>query len=143
MCYSKLLLVDDEQAFLSVMQKRLSRRGIDVTAVNSGEEALTTIAETRDFDMVILDVQMPGLDGIEVLKEIMKVSPQIQIIVLTAHPSFEAAVEATNLGAFAYLTKPCDFEELVTKVLQAAARKRRPPVASHPASEERSFESNR
>jgi DNA-binding NtrC family response regulator len=143
MCYSKLLLVDDEQAFLSVMQKRLSRRGIDVTAVNSGEEALTKIAETRDFDMVILDVQMPGLDGIQVLKEIMKVSPQIQVIVLTAHPSFEAAIEATNLGAFAYLIKPCDFEELVTKVLQAAARKRRPPGCLSSALELRHLEENR
>jgi DNA-binding NtrC family response regulator len=125
------------------MQKRLSRRGIDVTAVNSGEEAIVTIAETRDYDMVILDVQMPGLDGIQVLKEIMKVSPQTQVIVLTAHPSFEAAIEATNLGAFAYLIKPCDFEELVTKVLQAAARKRRPSGASRPTPEPRSFEGNR
>lgn len=108
------------------MQKRLSRRGIDVTAVNSGEEAIAAIAETRDFDMVILDVQMPGLDGIQVLKEIMKVSPQTQVIVLTAHPSFEAAIEATNLGAFAYLIKPCDFEELVTKV-SASSRSQKTP----------------
>ncbi|AFM26567.1 response regulator [Desulfomonile tiedjei] len=143
MGYSKLLVVDDEQAFLSVMQKRLSRRGIDVSLAKSGEEAITEITETRDFDVVILDVRMPGLDGIQVLKEIKKISPQTQVIVLTAHPSFEAALEVTNLGAFAYLIKPCDFEELVTKVLQAAARRRRPPGCLSPVLEQQYFEETR
>lgn len=143
MDYSKLLVVDDEKAFLSIIQKRLTRRGIDVSTVNSGEEALTEITKTRDFDVVILDVQMPGLDGIQVLKEIKKISPQTQVIVLTAHPSFEAALEATNLDAFAYLIKPCDFEELVTRVLQAAARKRHPAGGLYSVLEQRHLEEYR
>ncbi len=143
MGYSKLLVVDDEQAFLSVMRKRLSRRGIDVSLANSGEEAIKEITETRDFDVVILDLRMPGFDGMQVLKEIKRVSPHTQVIVLTAHPSFEAALEATNLDAFAYLVKPCDFEELVTKVLQAAARRRRPPGCLFSTSELRHLQGTR
>ena len=111
----KLLLVDDEKGFVNVIAKRMSKRNIDVTEAYSGTEALQALRKA-DFDVVVLDLKMEDMDGIEVLKIFKKIDPDISVIMLTGHGSEEAAREGIKLGAADYLTKPCDFEELVEKI---------------------------
>lgn len=118
----KLLLVDDEEMYLEYLSKRLINRGFDVTKCLTGEEALEKIRE-NDFDVIILDVLLPGIDGIETLREINKHKPLSEVIMLTGHASLESGVEGMRLGAFDYLRKPCDTEELVSKIDQAYRRK--------------------
>lgn len=118
----RLLLVDDEEMYLEYLSKRLINHQFDVTKCLSGEEALEKIRD-RDFDVVILDVLLPGIDGIETLREINKMSPLTEIIMLTGHASVESGLEGMKLGAFDYLRKPCDTEELITKINQAYERK--------------------
>jgi DNA-binding NtrC family response regulator len=114
----KLLFVDDEKGFLDVISKRMSKRGIDVTKAYSGSEALTALRKA-DFDVVVLDLKMEDMDGIEVLKIFKKIVPDLPVIMLTGHGSEEAARDGINFGAFDYLTKPCDFEELMVKIKEA------------------------
>ena len=118
----KVLIVDDEADFLDTLIKRLRRRRIDVQAAGSGAQALATL-ESGAMDVVVLDVRMPQMDGIRLLERIKQRHADIEVIMLTGHASLEAAVEGMGLGAFDYLMKPVDIDELIYK-LQDAYRKR-------------------
>ena len=118
----RLLLVDDDEMYLEFLSKRLINHGYEVTKCLTGEEALEKIC-ANDFDVIILDVLLPGIDGIETLREINKHKPLSQVIMLTGHASLESGVEGMKLGAFDYLRKPCDTEELVSKIDQAYRKK--------------------
>jgi len=119
-----LLLVDDEQSFVEIMSQRLRKRGFIVTYAFSGQDALNRLEADNSIEVVILDVKMPGMDGIETIRMIKKNRPLVKIIMLTGHATVNSAIEAMKLGAFDYLMKPCDLEELVFKVKKAANRKR-------------------
>lgn len=118
-----LLLVDDEQDFTSALGRRLSKRGIVVEVANSGEAGLDKLAQAP-VDVVLLDVRMPGMDGLSVLHKIKEQWPLTEVIMLTGHASLEVAIRGMELGAFDYLMKPVEFQELLYKVEDAASRKR-------------------
>lgn len=118
----KILLVDDEKVFTENITRLLNNRGYDVTAVDRGEDALKLI-EKEKYDVVILDLKMPGIDGIVTLKEIKKLDTFTEILILTGHGSIDTATEALKLGAYDYLTKPCGIDELVMKLKGAWERK--------------------
>lgn len=119
-----VLLVDDEVGFVETMSKRLSKRQLMILPAYSGRQALEKL-EKNSVDVVILDVKMPGMDGIETLREIKKIYPLVEVIMLTGHATIETAVEGMRLGAFDYLMKPCEIEELVAKVIDAKEKKSR------------------
>ena len=125
MAIANILLVDDEVPFVDTMIKRLSKRNMDVLPAYGGEESLQKLAEHKRVEVVVLDVKMPGMDGIETLKEIKKQFPLVEVIMLTGHATVESAIEGMKLGAFDYLMKPSDIDLLVEKVTEAAAKKRR------------------
>lgn len=114
----RVLLIDDERDFLDTLVKRLRKRNLEVAGVNSGEEALQVLKATP-MDVVVLDVRMPGMDGIQVLREIKTINPLVQVIMLTGHASVEVAVEGMELGAFDYLMKPANLDELLYKIQDA------------------------
>jgi len=118
----KVLLVDDEKKFLEVMSERLTTRGVTVTTATSAAEALEQI-EANLFDAVILDLKMPGMDGIEALKRMKAKRPELQIILLTGHATVEKGVEAIKLGAMDFVEKPADLESLGDKIKQAKQKK--------------------
>ena len=118
----KILVVDDEERFRLTLAKLLTVRGLDVTTLGSGQEALEALR--RDpFDVIVLDVRMPGMNGIETLAEIKKINPLIEVIILTGHASVDAAVDIMKLGGYDYLLKPCSMEELTDKIDAAFERK--------------------
>ena len=119
----RILLVDDEVEFLETLVKRLKKREMNVSAVKSGEEALERL-EHNPADVVVLDVRMPGMDGIQTLREIKRRYPLIEVIMLTGHASFEVAVQGMELGAFDYLMKPIDIDDLIYKAQDANEMKR-------------------
>ncbi len=119
-----VLLVDDEAPFVETMTKRLEKRNLRIISALSGQEALETLKKNQNVDVVILDVKMPGMDGIETLGEIKKAYPLTEVIMLTAHATVESAIEGMKRGAFDYLMKPCDIDQLMTKVGEAAGKKR-------------------
>jgi DNA-binding NtrC family response regulator len=119
-----LLLVDDEQSFVEIMSQRLRRRGFIVSYACSGKDALNGLEADNSIEVVILDVKMPGMDGIETLRMIKKKRPLVKVIMFTGHATVDSAIEAMKLGAIDYLMKPCDLDELVFKVKEAANRKR-------------------
>ncbi len=119
-----ILLVDDEVPFVETMTKRLTKRGLKVASSLSGEKALQMIDSHRNLDVVILDVKMPGMDGVQTLQEIKKRFPLIEVIMLTGHATVESAVQGMKLGAYDYLMKPCDIDELISKVQAAVSKKR-------------------
>ena len=119
---SRVLLVDDETVFTKNMSKLLANRGYLVTAVNSGDSAIRALQE-QGFDVIVLDLKMPGMDGITTLKEIMKLGLFTETLILTGHGSIDTALEAMKLGAYDYLTKPCEIDELVTKIEAAWEKK--------------------
>ena len=125
MAIANILLVDDEVPFVDTMIKRLSKREMDVTPAYNGPEALAKLKDQTSIEVVILDVKMPGMDGIETLAEIKKSHPLVEVVMLTGHATVESAIEGMKNGAFDYLMKPCDIDLLVGKVTEAAARKRR------------------
>jgi DNA-binding NtrC family response regulator len=112
---SRILLVDDEVVFTKNMHRLLDARGYRSTAVNSGAEAIREL-ENGSFDVVVLDLKMPGMDGITTLREIQKLGLFTQTLILTGHGSIDSALEAVKLGAYDYLTKPCEIDELVAKI---------------------------
>ena len=123
MDYFRALVVDDEEDFLETLVKRLKKRDIDATGVPSGELAVEEMNK-KLFDVVILDVKMPGgMDGIETLREIKKIQPLAEVIMLTGHASVETSIEGMKLGAFDYLMKPIKLDDLLTKLAQAFDRK--------------------
>ncbi|MGE4296635.1 MAG: response regulator [Desulfovibrionaceae bacterium] len=113
-----VLLVDDEEDFLDLMHKRLSKRNLIVRVARSGEEALQRIDEAHP-DVVVLDVKMPGMDGIEALRRIKECAPEVEILMLTGHANVEAAAEGMNLGALDFLIKPVAINELLAKLNDA------------------------
>lgn len=110
-----VLLVDDEVVFTKNMSKLLTNRGYRVKAVNGGDAAVSAL-QGQGFDVVVLDLKMPGMDGIATLKEIKRMGLSTQVLMLTGHGSIDSALEALKLGAYDYLTKPCEIEELVSKI---------------------------
>jgi DNA-binding NtrC family response regulator len=114
----KLLLVDDEVGFVNVLAKRLSKRNMEVTTAYTGTEAIQLVRK-QDFDVAVLDLKMEEMDGIEVLKVFKKMDPNLVVIMLTGHGSEKAAREGIKFGAFDYLTKPCELEELLGKIREA------------------------
>jgi DNA-binding NtrC family response regulator len=114
----KVLLIDDEIGYVNVLSNRLSKRNFIVGKANSGSEALQRLRQ-QDFDVAILDLKMEDMDGIEVLKILKKMAPELIVIMLTGHGSAEAAHEGIKEGAFDYLTKPCELEDLVEKIRDA------------------------
>ena len=118
----RLLLVDDEEMFLEFLSRRLINYQYDVKICLSGENALEMMID-NDFDVVILDVLMPGMDGIEPLWEIKKIKPLTEVIMLTGHAYRESGIEGMKLGAYDYLSKPCDTEDLIAKINKAYDRK--------------------
>ncbi len=123
MDYFRVLIVDDEKPFVDTLVNRFNKRNIDTTGVLSGEEALELMKE-KLFDVVILDIKMPGgMDGIETLREIKKVQPLSEIILLTGHGSVETSIEGMKLGAFDYVLKPVKLEDLLVKMAEAFEKK--------------------
>ncbi|MBI5251301.1 MAG: response regulator [Desulfomonile tiedjei] len=120
-----LLIVDDEEPFLQVMKRRLSKRRFRVITAQSGQQALRALSEHPEVDVVVLDIKMAGMDGIQTLKEIKKRCPAVEVVLLSGHASFESALEGMRSGAFDHLMKPCDLEELSAKIEEARARKLR------------------
>jgi DNA-binding response OmpR family regulator len=115
----RLLLVDDEKAYVEVLSNRLGKRSIDVTKALSGTEGVQALRK-QDFDVAVLDLKMEDMDGLEVLRIFKKMVPRMPVIMLTGHGSEQAAREGMELGAFDYLMKPCDFDELIRKIREAA-----------------------
>jgi len=114
----KMLLVDDEERFLSTTKKLLSRKGYDVLTATSGAEALEEL-RVHNIHVVILDVKMPGMDGLETLKAIKRTYPLVEVIMLTGHGTIDSAVEGLKSGATDYLTKPTDVQDLIEKAKEA------------------------
>jgi two-component system, response regulator RegA len=122
----KLLLVDDEHAYVKILEKRLTKRNFDVTTAFSGTQGIQA-ARKEDFSVAVLDLKMEDIDGIEVLKVFKKMAPHMEVIMLTGHGSEQAAREGVQFGAFDYLTKPCDLEDLVEKIMAAASKEKPQP----------------
>lgn len=120
---TSVLLVDDEVPFVEAVTRRLTRRKLSISTAFSGMEALEVLRTQNTCDVVILDVKMPGMDGIETLREIKKEYPLVEVIMLTGHATVESAIEGMKLGAFDYLMKPCDIDQLMAKVKEAKAKK--------------------
>jgi DNA-binding NtrC family response regulator len=121
---ANILLVDDEAPFVETMTKRLNKRGFDILSAHTGQDALDQLSRHHGIEVVILDVKMPGMDGVQTLEEIKRKFPIAEVIMLTGHATVESAIEGMKLGAFDYLMKPCDMEQLVAKVEAAALRRR-------------------
>ncbi len=118
----RLLIVDDEVRFIQALSRRLGLRDFEVTAVTSGKEALKT-AEQQEFDLAIVDLKMPEMSGERLLGILKERDPRIEVVMLTGHGSIDSAVNCTKLGAFCYLQKPCETDELL-RVLKDAYQKR-------------------
>jgi DNA-binding NtrC family response regulator len=114
----KVLLVDDEKEFIQTLAERLEVRDFSVQTAFDGDEAISKIKE-QDFDVVVLDVLMPGKDGIETLREIKSIKPLVNVIMLTGHATVETAIEGMKAGAYDYLMKPTDTNDLVGKITKA------------------------
>jgi DNA-binding NtrC family response regulator len=119
---SKVLLVDDEVVFTTNMGKLLTNRGYKVASANSGDAAIQAL-EKEHFDVVVLDLKMPGMDGLATLKEIKKLGLFTETLILTGHGSIDTALEAIKLGAYDYLTKPCEIDDLMGKIEGAWQKK--------------------
>ena len=118
----RILLVDDEKEYVETLAERLRTRGFHVTEAFSGDEALEKLKEFN-FDVTILDVLMPGMSGIEALKEIKKLKPLTEVLMLTGHATIETAIEGMKKGAYDYLLKPCKMDLLLEKINGAYERK--------------------
>jgi len=118
----KVLLVDDEVDFLDTLSERMRTRGMEVATSSSGAEALKKV-EQESFDVIILDLMMPGVDGLEALKVLKEKKPELQVILLTGHATIEKGIEAMKLGAMDFLEKPADLSQLTEKIKKAQAKK--------------------
>ena len=118
-----VLVVDDEKDFLETLVKRLKKRDLFAEGVESGEKAIE-LMDQKLFDVIILDIKMPGgMDGIETLREMKKMQPLAEVILLTGHASVETSIEGMKLGAFDYILKPVKLEDLLPKLIQAYEKK--------------------
>jgi len=119
---AKVLLVDDEEDFLETLSSRLELRGLKVSAVTSGEQAISE-AKQQEYDAIVVDLSMPGIDGLETLRRIKADNPNAEIIMLTGHGSIQSGVEAMKLGAGDFLQKPVELSELMAKIGEAKTKK--------------------
>lgn len=122
MANERVLLVDDEQEFVEVLAERLEARGLSVTTAHDGQAALEAVEQKR-FDAIVLDLQMPKMDGLETLKEIMRRDPDAQVILLTGQGSVGKSVAAMKQGAVDFLEKPPNLADLQTRIGQAASKR--------------------
>jgi DNA-binding NtrC family response regulator len=122
---AKVLLVDDEHEFVAILTQRLTKRNYSVIGAYSGNDAVDRLQENKDIEVVILDVKMPVLDGIETLKSIKKRWPLVEVIMLTGHSTLDSAIRAIKMGAYDYLVKPVEVEQLILKIDKAVFRKRK------------------
>jgi len=113
-----VLLVDDEVEFVDTLAKRMKKRKLKTSSVNSGEDALEFL-DKHPMDVVVLDVKMPGIDGIQTLREIKQQYPLVEVIMLTGHANVEVAIQGMEIGAFDYLMKPMAIDDLVYKIQDA------------------------
>jgi len=120
----RVLLVDDEIGFITPLGKRLARRGFDTHTVSSGREALEAFGESP-FDIVLLDIKMEGMDGIRTLGEIKRKHPLVEVVMLTAHANPDMVISSLAMGAYDYLMKPADLDELVLKIEDAVQRRKK------------------
>jgi two-component system, OmpR family, response regulator len=118
----RILIVDDEEDFVDTIVRRLKSKGYDALGVFRGKDALKLIQE-QDFDVCVLDVKMPGMDGIETLREMKKIKPLMEVIMLTGHGSVESGIKGLELGAYNYVMKPVPFSDLLQLMTQAYERK--------------------
>jgi len=118
----KVLVVDDEADFVDTTIKRLTKRNIECLGVTNGKQAIEQIRD-GNFDVVLLDVRMPGMDGIETLQEIKRIKPLTEVIILTGHASVESGIDGMQFGAFDYLMKPMELELLLEKLMDAFEKK--------------------
>jgi two-component system OmpR family response regulator len=118
----RVLLVDDEEEFVAVLAERLGARGLQADTAATGQSALVKAGESR-YDAILLDMAMPGMDGIETLKRLLNLNPDLQVILLTGRATLEEAATAIKLGALDLLEKPADIDTLVQKIEDAATRR--------------------
>ncbi len=118
----RVLIVDDEERFRTTLRKLLAVKQIEASDVGSAREAFAEISE-NDYDVVLLDVKMPEMNGIEALGRIKKENPEVEVIILTGHASVDVAVEIMKLGGYEYLLKPCPIDELIGKIESAWEKK--------------------
>ena len=136
----KVLLVDDEEEFVKALAERLKMRDLCSDTVLDGEEALSFV-EDQEPDVMVLDLKMPGIDGMEVLRQVRKAYPKIQVIILTGHGTEKHEEEAKRLGAFDYLEKPVNLDVLVKKMKAAYRRKLEDTMVAATFAEAGDFES--
>jgi len=118
----QVLIVDDEEEFANTLAERMRNRDIIVNIVGNGEDAIASVSDTV-YDAIILDLVMPGLDGIETLKQILSINPDLQVILLTGRGTVSKSVEALKIGAFEFLEKPVKFDDLLSKINNAKSLK--------------------
>jgi DNA-binding NtrC family response regulator len=121
----KILLVDDEIPFVKTLTQRLSRRELNIITAFSGQEALAQLEKDPDIEIIVLDIKMPGMNGLRTLEEIKREHPLVEVIILTGHSTVDSAIRGMRLGAFDYLVKPCDIDQLISRMQEAAEKKRR------------------
>ena len=124
MSIANVLLVDDEVSFVETFSERLEMRNLEISKAFSGEEALQVLEKNHNIEVIILDVRMPGMDGIETLVKIKEKLPLVEVIMLSGHADVESAIDGMKQGAFDYLMKPCDIDQIIAKVSDAVAIKR-------------------
>ncbi len=129
----KVMLVHDEITFVETMRMRLAKRDLVVVPAYDGMHALQELKQDADIDIVILDPRIPGMDGLQIVRKIKEGHPLVEIIILTDQSGIETAIEGMTLGAYDYLVKPCDIEELITKLAEAEARKAKQEEKIHQA----------
>lgn len=119
---AKVLIVDDEERFRTMLRKLLVAEGFEAKAVGGGREAIEELGK-QPYDVILLDVKMPEMDGIQALAELKKINRGVEVIMLTGHASVDVAVEIMRLGGYEYLLKPCPVEEIIEKIESAYERK--------------------
>jgi len=119
---ANILLVDDEERFVEILAQRLQARGLIIDVATTGEKAIA-LTKAKDFDAVLLDLSMPGMDGIEVLRAMKKTNPLLQVIILTGQGSIQATVEVMKEGAMDFMEKPVDINKLLEKITEAKLRR--------------------
>jgi len=124
MSIANVLLVDDEVSFVETFSERLELRNFETSKAFSGEEALQVLERNSSIEVVILDVKMPGMDGIETLTEIKRKNPLVEVMMLSGHADVASAIEGMKHGAFDYLMKPVEMDQIIAKITEAVSKKR-------------------
>ncbi len=127
----RLLFVDDEKKFLDNMTTRLRLRDIDVSAFTNGKDAMETIEGGARFDVALLDLKMPGMDGEELLNRIKEHDPSVEVVILTGHGSIQSATSLTRSGAYEYRLKPCELDDIITSITNAFTKRLKAKDEAH------------